>query len=71
LLFLAHFSEGGVMDPTSDSRPEQERSSEKQEPLVEFAPDEAVVRALAQSAHPIEWTEAHKAVEAESERDLS
>ncbi len=30
------------------------------EPLVELAPDEAVVRALAQSAHPIEWAEAHK-----------
>ena len=30
------------------------------EPLVELAPDEAVIRALAQSAHPIEWAEAHK-----------
>ena len=30
------------------------------EPLVELAADEAVVRALAQSAHPVEWAEAHK-----------
>ena len=34
------------------------------EPLVEIAPDEAVVRALAQSAHPIEWVEAHKSNQA-------
>jgi hypothetical protein len=30
------------------------------EPLVELAPDEAVVRALSQSAHPVEWAEAQK-----------
>jgi hypothetical protein len=29
-------------------------------PLVELAPDEAVVRALTQSAHPVEWVQAHK-----------
>ena len=35
----------------------------KNEPLVELAPDEAVLRALSQSAHPVEWVEANKSDE--------
>src|SRR5581483_5986013 len=43
--------EGGDMEPANEGvRPS--------EPLVELAPDESVVRALVQSAHPIEWIEA-------------
>ena len=42
---------GAQESPSDQSQPE---------PLVELAPDEAVVRALAQSAHPVEWAEAHK-----------
>jgi hypothetical protein len=36
------------------------RNRPESELLVELAPEEAVVRALSQSAHPIEWAEAHK-----------
>jgi hypothetical protein len=38
------------------------------EPLVELAPDEAVVRALAQSANPTEFVESNRPkVDAESD----
>jgi hypothetical protein len=40
------------MEPTREGQKETE-------PLVELAPDEAVLRALSQSAHPVEWTEAN------------
>ena len=33
---------------------------ETRKPLVEEAPDEAVVRALAQSAHPVEFVESNQ-----------
>jgi len=39
---------------------DQHRDATEDKPLVEVAPDEAVVRALAQSAHPVEWKRAHK-----------
>jgi hypothetical protein len=40
------------------------------EPLVELAPDEAVVRALAQSANPTEFVESNRPKE-DSETDES
>jgi hypothetical protein len=52
------------MEPTTEGQHEHE-------PLVELAPDEAVLRALAQSAHPVEWTEANPRDEQESESDRS
>jgi hypothetical protein len=33
---------------------------DKPQPLVEQAPDEAVTRALAQSAHPVEFVESNE-----------
>ena len=36
------------------------KTQAKTEPLVELAPDEAVVRALAQSANPTEFVESNK-----------
>lgn len=39
------------------------------EPLVEIAPDEAVVRALAQSAHPVEFVESNASLEEIAETD--
>ncbi len=36
---------------------------ESTEPLVEIAPEEAVVRALAQSAHPVEFIESNQSDE--------
>ena len=50
------------MEPTTEGQ----RTTE---PLVELAPDEAVLRALSQSAHPVEWTEANPADEEVSESD--
>ena len=35
-------------------------AKDERKPLVEPAPDEAVVRALAQSAHPVEFVEANE-----------
>ncbi len=35
-------------------------NADEQTPLVEPAPDEAVVRALAQSAHPVEFIESNE-----------
>jgi hypothetical protein len=52
------------MEPTNEGQP-------KTEPLVELAPDEAVLRALAQSAHPDEWIEANKSDEEVAESDES
>jgi hypothetical protein len=43
----------------------------KTEPLVEPAPDEAVLRALAQSAYPVEFVEANKSEEDAAEPDES
>jgi hypothetical protein len=37
------------------------------EPLVELVPEEAVLPALAQSAHPIEWTEANEPQDADDD----
>jgi hypothetical protein len=51
------------MQPTNEDR--------TTEPLVELAPDEAVLRALAQSAHPVEWIEANPRDEEVSETDGS
>jgi hypothetical protein len=46
---------------TRDGEPDRNTPElPEQEPLVELAPDEAVLRALSQSAHPVEWAEAHK-----------
>jgi hypothetical protein len=42
------------MEPKSDSK------KHRDEPLVEPAPDEAVVRALLQSAYPVEFVEANR-----------
>jgi hypothetical protein len=36
-----------------------EGTQDQNQPLVEFAPEEAVLPALNQSAHPIEFTEAN------------
>jgi hypothetical protein len=36
---------------------------DQNQPLVELAPEEAVLPALMQSAHPIEFTEANPATE--------
>jgi len=47
---------GGNMEPTTEGQ----RTTE---PLVELAPDESVVRALAQSAHPVEWVESNPSEE--------
>ncbi len=41
------------MEPTTSA-------DQTSEPLVEVAPDEAVVRALLQSAHPVEFIEANQ-----------
>jgi hypothetical protein len=38
----------------------EEQSEKKSAPLVELAPDEAVLPALSQSAHPVEFVEANK-----------
>jgi hypothetical protein len=51
------------MDPTDDQR--------TAEPLVELAPDETVVRALSQSAHPVEWVEANPPDDEVAESDES
>jgi len=40
--------------------PESIEGQRTTEPLVELAPDEAVLHALSQSAHPVEWTESNK-----------
>ena len=40
-----------------------ENVSRETEPLVELAEDEAVVRALLQSAHPVEFVESSKSLE--------
>jgi hypothetical protein len=45
-----------------------ERTQEQNQPLVELAPEEAVVAALQQSAHPIEYTEANPVAEETSDR---
>jgi hypothetical protein len=42
------------MDPTKGPRPTDE-------PLVEPAPDDAVIPALIQSAHPVEFIESNEA----------
>lgn len=39
---------------------ERTAAQESTEPLVEVAPDESVVRALAQSAHPVEFIESNQ-----------
>ncbi len=55
------------MEENRHGRPKADRGTPDRaepEPLVELAPDESVVRALAQSAHPIEWAEAHKSDQA-------
>lgn len=52
------------MEPTTEGK-------QTKEPLVELAPDEAVLRALAQSAHPVEWTEANPRDEEVPESDES
>ena len=52
------------MEPRTDGQPTNE-------PMVELAPDEAVVRALAQSAHPVEWIESNAPDEEVTEPDDS
>ena len=52
------------MDPATDGK-------RRDEPLVELAPDEAVLRALAQSAHPVEFVESNKQEEEVAESDES
>ena len=52
------------MEPTA----ERQRNTES---LVELAPDEAVLRALAQSAHPVEWLESNAPDQEVSETDDS
>ena len=46
-----------------------ENTPERSEPLVELAPDEAVVRALAQSAHPVEFVESAESLEEPAETE--
>jgi hypothetical protein len=48
------------MDPIENSR-------RTDEPLVEPAPEEAVIPALIQSAHPVEWTESNEPDDASDE----
>jgi hypothetical protein len=53
-----------------------DRKSEPKKPLVEIAPDETVLPALSQSAHPVEFIESNKAPEdvaegGESKKDES
>jgi hypothetical protein len=51
---------------------EESRKPEREsEPLVEPAPDEEVVRALMQSAHPVEFVESNPAKDEEAESDES
>jgi hypothetical protein len=38
----------------------EEQSEKQSAPLVELAPEEAVLPALSQSAHPVEFVEANK-----------
>jgi hypothetical protein len=45
-----------TMEPTQEPK-------DHIQPLVEFAPEETVLPALMQSAHPIEYTEANPAAE--------
>jgi hypothetical protein len=52
------------MEPTTEGQ-------HRTEPLVELAPDEAVLRALSQSAHPVEWVESNKSDEEAPESDGS
>jgi hypothetical protein len=44
-----------------------EKPEVQTEPLVELAEDEAVVRALLQSAHPVEFLESAESLEEDSE----
>jgi hypothetical protein len=46
-------------------------SSRENEPLVELAPDEAVLHALSQSAYPVEFIESRRSQEAVAEPDES
>ena len=52
------------MEPTTEGQ-------HKTEPLVELAPDEAVLRAQSHIAHPVEWVEANKADDEVAESDES
>ncbi len=49
--------------------PERADSQHETERLVEPAPDEAVVRALAQSAHPVEFVESNPTNEDDAASD--
>lgn len=50
---------------------DQKDTQQPSEPLVELAPDEAVVRALFQSAYPVEWVESNSADAEVAEPDAS
>jgi hypothetical protein len=52
------------MEPTADTQ-------HKSEPLVELAPDEAVVRALAQGGPYVKFVESNKSEEELAESDES
>ena len=43
----------------------KDQSQHSDEPLVELVPEEEVLPALSQSAHPVEWIESNKEPEDE------
>ncbi len=48
-----------------------EQAHDEEQPLVELAPEEAVLPALNQSAHPVEFLEANPAGESAAETGQS
>ena len=52
------------MEPTVNAK-------QRTEPLVELAPEEAVLPALSQSSHPVEFVESNKARDEVTDTDES